>query len=414
MGSKAQFLARVFLVGLLSVVPALAQQTLDWQLQVRERIAAKQLGAALAVAERRLVDAPEDHEARGWRARLLAWTSQWKEAEAEYRRVLEVAPRDTDLLLGLADVLTWQQRFDEALALLDRARDVNPAQIDVYLRQGRALRALGRTQLAREAFHEALVLDPRNSEAEAGLASLEPAPLHELRVGTDNDFFNYTAAAKAQTLSLRSQWSSRWTTNFAGNFYQRFGEDAGKFTGSATHRLSPRDALTAGGGVGHDQGVIPRAEAFFEYGHGFRLGTRRFLQGVETGYRQQWFWYQAARILAFTGSAVVYLPRSWMWSLAITAARSRFPSLPTEWRPSGLTRLSFPLHRPLSGNVFYGVGTENFALAEQIGHFSARTFGGGARYQLTSRQDITGYVLYQNRSQGRTQTSFGFSYAIRF
>jgi len=413
-GSKAQLLARAVLVALLSVVPALAQQALDWQLEIREQVATKQLAAALAIAERRLANAPEDLEARGWRARLLGWTGQWKEAEAEYRRVLEVAPRDTDLLLGLADVLIWQQGFDEALALLDRAREINPAQIDVYTRQGRALRALGRTQLAREAFHQALALDPRNTEAKAGLASLEAAPRHEFRVGTDNDFFNYTAAAQAQTAGLRSQWSSRWTTSFAGNFYQRFGEDAGKFTGSATCRLSARDALTAGGAVGHDQGVIPKSEAFFEYGRGFRLGTRRFLRGVETGYRQQWFWYQAARILTLTGNVVVYLPRSWMWSLAITAARSRFPSLPADWRPSGLTRLSFPLHRRLSGNVFYGVGTENFALAEQIGRFSARTFGGGARYQFTPRQDVTSYVLYQNRSQSRTQTSFGVSYGLRF
>jgi len=377
-------------------------------------VAAQQLGAALAIAERRLAQAPQDLEARGWRARLLAWSDRLPEAEAEYRRILETFPNDTDTLTGLANVLARQQRFAEALTLLTRAQELLPSRPDILTQRGRVLRSLGRAGQAREAFHQALALDPRNTEAKAGLASLEPAPRHEFRVGTDNDFFNYTAAAQAQTAGLRSQWSSRWTTSFAGNFYQRFGEDAGKFTGSATCRLSARDALTAGGAVGHDQGVIPKSEAFFEYGRGFRLGTRRFLRGVETGYRQQWFWYQAARILALTGNVVVYLPRSWMWSLAITGARSRFPTTDAEWRPSGITRLTFPPHWRVTPNLFYGVGTENLARADQIGRFSARTFGGGARYQLTPRQDITGYVLYQNRSQGRTQTSFGFSYGLRF
>jgi len=108
------------------------------------------------------------------------------------------------------------------------------------------------------------------------------------------------------------------------------------------------------------------------------------------------------------------LPREWTWSLAVTAARSQFPATGAEWRPSGLTRLGIPVHRQLTANLFFGVGTENFARVDQIGRFSARTFGSGLRYQLTRRQDIAGYVAYQNRSQARTQTSFGLNYGLHF
>jgi len=410
---RARCLSAAFAL-LVCTWPALAQRPTDWQEQIRTRVAAKQLADALALADRRLAAAPADPEARGWRARLLAWSGRLPEAEAEYRRGLELAPQDTDILVGLADVLALQQRFAEALTLLSQAQELAPSRPDTLTHRGRVLRSLNRMGEAQVAFRAALALDSQNDEAKVGLASLQPEPRHEFRIGTDTDFFNYTDHALAQSVSLRSQWSPRWATSFAGNFYQRLGQDAGKFTASGTYRLSPSDALTVGGAAGHDQGIIPKGEAFFEYGHGFRVGTRHFLRGVETTYRQQWLWYTGPRILTLTGGGLFYLPRGWTWSLAVTAARSRFPSGGAEWRPSCLTRLGIPIHRRVTANLFYGVGTENFAQVDQIGRFSARTFGGGARYQFTPRQDLTGYVLRQYRTQDRTQTSFGVSYGLRF
>ncbi len=385
----------------------------DWQRQVREQVAAHQLSAALVIAEGRLSEAPADLEARGWRARLLAWSGQLAEAEVEYRRVLAAAPEDTDILAGLADVVA-RQRPEEALALLSRARELAPSRPDILTRRGRVWRSLGHAAEARQDFRAALALDPRDGEAKAGLASVTTEPRHEFRVGADSDSFNYTERAWGQSASLRSQWSARWITSFAGNFYQRFGGHAGKFSGSATYRSGDGDALTAGGAAGRDQGVIPKGEAFFEYGRGFRVSQKSFLRGIETTYQQHWFWYASARILALSGSVTLYLPRDWTWSLSATGARSRFPAAGVEWRPSGITRLGIPVQRQVSANLFYAVGTENFARVDQIGRFSARTFGGGLRYRLTPRQDITGYVFHQSRSQGRTQTSFGLSYGLRF
>ena len=57
---------------------------------------------------------------------------------------------------------------------------------------------------------------------------------------------------------------------------------------------------------------------------------------------------------------------------------------------------------------------QDFAQADQIGRFSAQTFGGGGKDRLSRRQDISIYVARQNRSQGRTQTSFGVNYGILF
>jgi hypothetical protein len=85
-----------------------------------------------------------------------------------------------------------------------------------------------------------------------------------------------------------------------------------------------------------------------------------------------------------------------------------------EWVCSGATRLAFPLHRQLSANLGFANGTENFAHVDQIGRFSARTYIGGLKYRFTARHDISGYVAVQDRSQGRTENSFGVSYGFRF
>jgi hypothetical protein len=173
-----------------------------------------------------------------------------------------------------------------------------------------------------------------------------------------------------------------------------------------------------GSAIGHDNAVIPRSEAFFELDHGWKTGETNFVRGVELTYGQHWYWYESSRILTLNGGTIVYLPREWTFSLAATGARSVFSGTGAEWRPSGLSRLAFPLARRgekrLFGNVFFAAGTENFAVVDQIGRFASQTYGGGMRFQITARQDVTGNAGYQKRTQNRTDTSFGLSYGIHF
>src|SRR5688572_8669318 len=72
----------------------------DWQSCIRQMVQQRELANALVIAEDRLGEHPEDLEARGWRARLLAWTNRWNESEVEYQAVLQSAPYDTDILVG--------------------------------------------------------------------------------------------------------------------------------------------------------------------------------------------------------------------------------------------------------------------------------------------------------------------------
>ena len=386
----------------------------DWSSQVRAIAQQGHLDKALALTEARIADAPSDLDAHGWRARLLAWKNRHAEAAAEYRFVLSSKPDDVDMLVGLADVLHWDGHDSEALQILNHAETLAPERADILVRRGRVLAALKRDTEARSNFRQALSLNSTDQDARLGLDALASEDRHQLRIGTDVDAFNYTDTAATETLSLASRWNSSWATSVTFNTYQRFGQSAGKLTGTVTRNLTRSDWLTLGGAGGHDHGVIPKSEALFGYGHGFRLGNP-FIRGIEASYDQHWYWYSTARILTLGGTTLVYLPGEWTWLLSINAARSAFSGVPGhDWQPNGRTRLGFPLFRRLSGNLTFAVGSESFAEIDQTGRFAARTFGGGLRYVLNNTQDITGYVAAQDRSQGRSQTSWGLSYGFRF
>jgi tetratricopeptide (TPR) repeat protein len=406
-------------VMVLVVFPAFGQeQPSKWQTQVRKFAESKDWDSAMRIVERELVRAPQDMDVRAWHARVLNWSGHPAEAEKEYLEILKVSRNDPDNWMGLASAYSREGKIEDSLRALDRAVELDPKRADLRAARARVLRVKGQRNEARMEFQKALNLDPTSIEARAGLISVRGEPRHEMRFGQDNDLFNFTSANHDGWVSLVSQWTPHWATSFAGSFYERAGIRAGKFSGAITGRLSRWGALTAGGAAGHDNAVIPKSEAFFDVDHGWKTGETNFLRGLEFDYGQHWYWYQASRILTLNGTTIVYLGRDFTLSLGATGVRSTFSGTGAEWRPSGITRLGFPLanwsERRLSGNIFFAVGTEDFAQVDQIGRFASQTYGGGLRFQISARQDVTGYASYQKRTQNRTDTSFGLSYGIHF
>jgi tetratricopeptide (TPR) repeat protein len=419
-GPRKSIVHRLVIGALLLVaLPARGQNPpADWQAQVRKYSQMKDWASAMQVVDRELALAPEDTDVWAWRARVLEWSGNSAEAEKEYLRILQVTKNDPDNWLGLAGVYLVEGKTLDALHALDFAVELDPGRADLHMARGRALAAAGDQKSAQLEFQKAQRLDPANDEARVAQRSVLGAPKNELRIGQEDNLFNYTGANYDEWLSLRTQWSPHWTTTFLGNFFQWGAADAGKFVASVSGRLPKWGALTVGGAAAHDSGVFPKSEAFFELDHGWKTSDAGLVRGLEITYGQHWYWYQSAKILALTGVTLIYLPRDWTFSMGVTEAQSAFPGLGTQWRPSEIARLGFPIIRreeqQLSGNVFFAVGTEDFASIDQIGSFASQTFGAGLRFAITPRQDLGPYASYQKRSQGRTDTNFGLSYGFRF
>ncbi|HET6960925.1 MAG TPA: tetratricopeptide repeat protein [Terriglobia bacterium] len=405
----------VLLACLWSTATGLSQENgIDWAAQVRALAAANRFTEAKEVVKRWMEAYPADLDARGWNARLLSWTNHWSEAEAEYRKLVKLAPDDPELQLGLADVLNWQKRYGEALPVLEQTCSTNPSRHDCQLKRARTLQNLGRNSEAQQAYRLVLAQDPSSAEAKAGLEqSIEPSR-HEIRIGSDLDLFNFAQNGSAVAAGIRSRLNSRLHSAFSATRYDRFGERVTRFGAESTVRLGNAANLTMGGAAAKEQAVIPRNEAFFEFGKGFQSRGLGPVRGVELLYQQRWLWYRDARVLALSPGAVLYLPKDWTWRFHVSAARNYLTGSSIQWQPSGWTKLSFPITRHIGSHLLFGSGTENFGVLDQIGRFSARTWGSGLNFRLASGQEINTYGSYQSRSEGRSQTSFGVNYGIRF
>lgn len=406
--------------GLFGFAPKVRSQRApaDWQNKVRKLAEAQDWARALQMVEEEQSRHPGDIEIREWRARVLTWSGRTSEAEREWKEIVRVAPQDPDNWLGLASVYRRENRFEEARRAVEAALEIDPHRVDLHVARGRILQAENKPKEAKLEFEWALRANPLNGEARAGLESLRGVPKQILRIGEDNDTFNFADTNRDEWVELTSRWTAHWSTGFGASGYQRGGSGAERFAGSVTGRSARWGALTVGGAGGRDNGVIPKSEAFFDVDHGFRLGETGWIRGLEIAYGQHWYWYRDARILALNQTTTLYLPREWSWSLRVTGARSRFANVGAEWKPSGSTKLSFPLgrwtSRSLSGSASFGVGSENFGQIDKIGSFASQTYGGELKFGFSPQQDLTAYSYYQQRTQGRTQTSFGISYGIHF
>jgi YaiO family outer membrane protein len=412
---QARFVLAVLVASLWSSAAGLSQENgAGWSEQVRALAEANRFTEARQVVTRWMEAYPADLDARGWNARLLSWTNHWSEAETEYRALVKLAPEDPDLQLGLADVLNWQKRYGEALPVLEQTCSANPARHDCQLRRARTLQNLGRNREAQQAYRQILAQDSSSAEAKAGLEQSQEPGRHQISIGSDVDFFNFAQNGSVLSAGIRSRLTSHLHSAFSATQYERFGERAVRFGAESTIRLGSSANLTAGGAAAKDEGIIPRDEAFFEFGKGFQSRGLGPVRGVELLYQQRWLWYRDARVLALSPGAILYLPKDWTWLFRITAARSGLTGNNIQWQPSGWTKLSFPLNRHVGSHLLFGSGTENFGLLDQIGRFSARTWGSGLTFRLASGQEISTYGSFQSRSQGRSQTSFGVNYGIRF
>lgn len=384
----------------------------DWITEVRSCVARKDFQCAATIVDQRLKENPTDLEAQAWRARLFAWTGSWANAKRQYATVLAARPNDADVLLGLADVQLWSGDDSAALLTLDRAEHANAAKDEIWIRRARAYVALRQESQARKAYKAVLQFSPSNHEALMALEGLHERR-HELRIGSNTDTFNYTDAANTEIMSVASRWNDRWSTQESATFFQRFGANAATADVAVTYRFNQTNWATVTGGVGARQNIAPQEELDAEYGHGFRLHFG-WVRGVESYALARNLWFSASRVFTIGTTQVVYLPHEWTWTVRITGVRTAFAGANSEWVPSGFTRLSWPISHRVTGNGLFALGAENFSNVDQIGHFSAHTYGGGATVRINSRQDVTGYVAYQRRTQGRTQTSVGLNYGIRF
>ena len=132
--------------------------------------------AAYEDARKRLPNSALVYEYRGFILRRLG---RWQEAEASYKKAIELDPLDVQLLTSVGnEFYLYLRRFDDALASIDRALQVAPDAIGEHANKAVVLQAAGRID---EARHE-LALIPENVVDDWVVAARVTQAMYERRL----------------------------------------------------------------------------------------------------------------------------------------------------------------------------------------------------------------------------------------
>ncbi len=172
----------------------------------------------------------EAHAANAYIRAYYEW--DWRAAEAEFRRAIELRPNYADAYFSYSRFLASRRRFDEAIAQLGRAVELDP--LSVSLQANRALLDYfaGRYGEAETRLRDALKRDSADVTAQWGLALvdeqegkldqaigiLEPisgtSPLRRSSLAHAYAVAGKTGRARAILAALREQASQRYVPSY--------------------------------------------------------------------------------------------------------------------------------------------------------------------------------------------------------
>lgn len=177
-------------------------------------------------------------------ARALRHSGELDEAEQLLRAAADRFPRDSQPLIDLHDLLKVQGRSDEeVLKVLESAIGRDPENVELQLGLARQHTLLLQMERAEQAYRTAIALDPANSEAFVGLATVyehsQPADIerlvaeaegHSLDSGTLNllrAFAHRRAKRYSEGLVALEQvpedLAPSWREDLLGQFYESLG-----------------------------------------------------------------------------------------------------------------------------------------------------------------------------------------------
>ncbi|MGH8190929.1 MAG: tetratricopeptide repeat protein [Rhodanobacteraceae bacterium] len=115
-------------------------------------------------------DLADAHVARGV---LLSWADfDWKGAEAEFRRALQLAPNDGNAMSWLASLVATLGHPEQAIELKRRALDKDPLHATWYETLATYYSVVDRLDEAREAIDKAIALQPNGASFHQTLAAI--------------------------------------------------------------------------------------------------------------------------------------------------------------------------------------------------------------------------------------------------
>jgi len=381
-------------------------------LQVRSYVREHRLDDALQIVLQLVKQNRLDFEARNWVARLEGWKGNFKEAEELYRKVLMDHPDDPEAEIGLADVLSWRKEFSVAQALMKRLEKHRPNDPEVLIRLGRLSLWQHDRADSRRYFKRVLDIDPGNKEAHDAIRNMEGENPFRLESGYLFEGYDFTSNTNGNFVQVVYRDYDRKTFLAGFQYQNKFGENDTQFTLGATyrffHRTYIRGELTL---APRSQTVVPNQDYTMEM-------TQGLPHGIAVGGALRYLNFSIAHVQIPTGIVNWDAKPNLHLYLRYTPSVTSFKGPSSRvWNQGGWTKLVWDTNRIFSPYILFATGAESFEAAvsaEQLGRFSAHTYGGGAEIRVSPRQGLHVGYFFQRRTQGHQEQSFGASYYFSF
>jgi tetratricopeptide (TPR) repeat protein len=150
----------------------------------------------------------EPHASLGFIALNFEW--DWRAAEREFRRAVEIDSRYHPARLWYAHYFLMMGRFDEAIAEFKRAEEIDPLSLIGNTNYGLALALKGQHEHALEQYRKAIELEPRFSMAHCYMGEIY--------------LWKGLYAEAIAHYQRANQLSPGWWSDYLGHAYARIGK----------------------------------------------------------------------------------------------------------------------------------------------------------------------------------------------
>ncbi|GAA4169331.1 hypothetical protein GCM10022218_06000 [Sphingobacterium ginsenosidimutans] len=260
---------------------------------------------AIQLSKQALVQAPEYTDISIFLGRLYTWSDKIDSARTLFHELDKKNTKDEDFFLAYAALEYWNNQAEKASQLTDKGLGFHPQSQDLLLLKAKINYSANHYEVAENAVHQLLKLDPKNAEARSLAKNIEEYTAKNA-IGLTYNFVYFD-----------KQFDNNWhivglsykratpigSVIFRTNYANKFAENGVQFEMEAYPRLSKIFYLYVGAAYSNNVGIFAK----YRTGVSLYANLPNSFEG-EIGYRQLYF---SDNIWMYTASVGKYYQNFW-------------------------------------------------------------------------------------------------------
>lgn len=260
---------------------------------------------AIHLAQQALNQAPDYTDISIFLGRLYTWSDKIDSARTIFTELDKKDTEDEDFFLAYAALEYWNDQGDKATQITDKGLNAHPQSQDLLLLKAKINYSYNHYEVAENAVHQLLKINPKNTEARALSKNIEEYTAKNA-IGLTYNYVHFDKQFDNDWHILGLSYkraTSLGSLIFRTNYANKFAENGVQFEMEAYPRLSKIFYLYVGAGYSNNVGIFAK----YRTGVSLYANLPNSFEG-EVGYRQLYF---SDNIWMYTASLGKYYQNFW-------------------------------------------------------------------------------------------------------